>query len=307
MTALAPDRLGLVMALARQLGRRPSSNEVRELLGCGRATANGLLDELDRVAPASAPAGPASAAVSLAPRSYTLSDQGQATGPQVAPQRPGAAPLPTWQTSALHTGHRSGWRRLLPFGPPAQPAAEVARTVASAPPVHRGWLLLLALPAIVAVWGGWVGLGGLAGFGPVHLLPGILDHFTINLAVTLPAGMEAYAVIGLRVWLSSRTRTKRTRSFAAWSTCSALAIGCSGQVAYHVLARPVTGAPMFITVCVACLPVVVLGMGAALFHMVGDDQRDAEHADREAADGAGSVPAALAHSREANGPGCDAA
>jgi hypothetical protein len=134
-------------------------------------------------------------------------------------------------------------------------------------------LILLALPAFVAVWGGWVGLGGLAGFGPVHLLPGIANGLTVNLAVTLPAGMEVYAVIGLRVWLSTRTKTDRTRRFAAWSSCASLLIGCSGQVAYHVLARPATGAPLFVTVAVACLPVLLLGMGAALFHLVGEDQR----------------------------------
>jgi hypothetical protein len=132
---------------------------------------------------------------------------------------------------------------------------------------------MLALPAFVAVWGGWVGLGGLAGFGPVHPLPGVASGFTVNLAITLPAGMEAYAVIGMRVWLSARTRTPRTRRFAAWSTCAALVVGCSGQVAYHVLARPATGAPMAVTVVVACLPVAVLGVGAALFHLVGEDQR----------------------------------
>lgn len=291
MTAVVPDRLGLVMELARQLGRRPSSNEIRELLTCGRATANTLLADLDQVSAQSVQPGPEPEGVSLSSARYTTADQGRATGAQVAPRWTEAARVPTERTVALPLDGRWNWQRLLPFGPPARSAHQAARTPASAPPVQRGWLLLLALPAIVAVWGGWVGLGGLAGFGPVHLLPGILDHFTINLAVTLPAGMEVYAVIGLRVWLSSRTRTIRTRTFAAWSTCSALAIGCSGQVAYHVLARPVTGAPMFITVCVACLPVVILGMGAALFHMVGDDQRDAEQAELAAADDGPSLPA----------------
>jgi hypothetical protein len=275
MTAVVPDRLDRVMELARTLGRRPSSNEIRDLLACGRTTANALLAELDQVAPQPAHAGPAPATISPSPDPHPVADLLQATGPPVARRRPEVATAPAEPTGALPQRGGRNSQRLVPVGPPVQPAhQEVAQAAAAAPPVHRGWLLLLALPAIVAVWGGWVGLGGLAGFGPVRLLPGILDHFTINLAVTLPAGMEAYAVIGLRVWLSSRTRTKRTRRFAAWSTCSALAIGCSGQVAYHVLARPVTGAPMFITVCVACLPVVVLGMGAALFHMVGDDQRD---------------------------------
>ncbi|HEX5543039.1 MAG TPA: ABC transporter permease, partial [Micromonospora sp.] len=35
-------------------------------------------------------------------------------------------------------------------------------------------VLLLALPAFVAVWSGWVGLGRLTGFGMVDLLPGIV-------------------------------------------------------------------------------------------------------------------------------------
>lgn len=145
------------------------------------------------------------------------------------------------------------------------------------PPIHRAWLLLLALPAFVSVWGGWVGLGTLAGFGPVALLPGIADGFRVNLAVTLPAGMEAYAVIGLAVWLSKRTASERTRRFAMWSSCAALAVGSLGQIGYHVLSKPPTGAPMFVTVFVSCLPVAILGMGAALFHMIGEDQR--EHAD----------------------------
>jgi hypothetical protein len=33
--------------------------------------------------------------------------------------------------------------------------------------------LILALPAAVAVWSGWVGIGQMTGFGQVHPLPGI--------------------------------------------------------------------------------------------------------------------------------------
>jgi hypothetical protein len=226
MTATMPSRLDQVAEMASMIGRRPTSNEVRRLLNCGRDTANRLLAELDGPPAATGPEG---TQIARAPGG----DQQEATGANRA------------------TGQASG------------------------PPLHRGWLLLLALPAFVAVWGGWVGLGGLAGFGPVELLPGIFDHLRVNLAVTLPAGMECYAVIGLRVWLSTRTGSDRTRRFAAWSTCTALGVGCLGQVVYHVLARPTTGAPMVVTVFVACLPVAVLGLGAALFHLVGEDQRAA--------------------------------
>jgi hypothetical protein len=133
----------------------------------------------------------------------------------------------------------------------------------------RSWpVLLLALPAFVAVWSGWVGLGELTGFGVVHPLPGIADGFAINSAITLPVGVETYAAFALRVWLSGRVPA-RARRFAKRSALSALALGALGQVAYHLLeAAGVTRAPWLITTVVACLPVAVLGMGAALAHLI---------------------------------------
>ncbi|WP_406055759.1 ABC transporter permease [Kribbella sp. NBC_00889] len=136
------------------------------------------------------------------------------------------------------------------------------------PPLRSWPVLLLALPAFVAVWSGWVGLGELTGFGVVHPLPGIADGFTINSAITLPIGVETYAAFALRVWLSGRVPAK-ARRFAKWSALSALGLGALGQVAYHLLeAAGVTRAPWQITTVVACLPVAVLGMGAALAHLI---------------------------------------
>ena len=40
-------------------------------------------------------------------------------------------------------------------------------------PLPRWPLFLIAAPAAVAVWSGWVGLGALCGFGVIHPLPGI--------------------------------------------------------------------------------------------------------------------------------------
>ncbi|MFJ6166272.1 ABC transporter permease [Micromonospora orduensis] len=129
-------------------------------------------------------------------------------------------------------------------------------------------VVLLALPAFVAIWSGWVGLGGLTGFGIVHPLPGIWDSFSINSAITLPIGVETYGAYALYVWLSGRV-PERARTFAKWSALGSLAIGALGQVAYHLLeAAGVTSAPWWITTAVACLPVAVLGMGAALAHLV---------------------------------------
>ena len=140
----------------------------------------------------------------------------------------------------------------------------------SAPGMPRAWpVLLLALPAFVSIWAGWVGLGEMTGFGPVRLLPGIADTFVINSAITLPVGVEAYAAFALRTWLASGTQSARARSFAMWSAIGSLLLGMAGQVAFHLMqAAGMTVAPWQITTFVSCLPVVVLGCGAALAHLL---------------------------------------
>ncbi|MBN6051322.1 hypothetical protein JYK22_05200, partial [Nonomuraea sp. RK-328] len=139
----------------------------------------------------------------------------------------------------------------------------------------RRWpLLLLALPAGVATWSGWVGLGEKTGFGVVKLLPG-LSEVEINTAITLPIGVEAYAAFALSAWLNTTARlSEGTRRFAKWSALGSLLLGCLGQVAYHLLETyGLAKAPAWVTTVVSCLPVLVLGMGAALGHMLS---RDAE-------------------------------
>ncbi|HET9655404.1 MAG TPA: hypothetical protein VFP72_08620, partial [Kineosporiaceae bacterium] len=140
------------------------------------------------------------------------------------------------------------------------------------PGAVRSWpILLLALPAFVAIWSGWVGLGELTGFGPVKLLPGIWDAVSVNSAITLPIGMETYAAYALRVWLSAPVGS-RARRFAKCSAIGSLTLGGAGQVAYHLMSAARIGhAPWQITALVACLPVAVLGMGAALAHLVHED------------------------------------
>ncbi|NBE82170.1 ABC transporter permease [Micromonospora rubida] len=147
-----------------------------------------------------------------------------------------------------------------PTTPNPVPAAPVRSAVA--------WpVVLLALPAFVAIWSGWVGLGGLTGFGVVHPLPGIADGFSLNTAITLPIGVETYGAYALYVWLSGRVPPRALR-FAKWSAIASLLVGALGQVAYHLLVAPATGAPWWITTAVSVLPVAVLGMGAALAHLV---------------------------------------
>jgi len=169
----------------------------------------------------------------------------------------------------------------------------------------RTWpLLVLALPAAVAVWSGWVGIGQLTGFGQVHPLPGIWGSVHLDTAVTLPVGVEAYAAYALRAWLSaSTTISARTRQFARASAIGSLLLGMAGQIAYHLLAQTgTTHAPWGITTAVSCLPVLVLGMGTALAHLQRADscpagpggQADSTHPDQAAGEDTQTDHAAIA-------------
>lgn len=138
----------------------------------------------------------------------------------------------------------------------------------------RTWpLLLLALPAFVAIWSGWVGLGERTGFGVVQPFPGIpgLDQVTLNTAITLPIGVETYAAYALRVWLAG-VANDRARAFARWSAIGSLILGGAGQIAYHLM---VVGRFDPVTIGVSCLPVAVLGMGVGLAHLLNADRQSA--------------------------------
>src|SRR5690606_15980843 len=81
-------------------------------------------------------------------------------------------------------------------------------------PDRKPWGLIIAILAIsmsafTAVWGGWVGLGRMVGFGKVNLLPGFVADggwATIDLAITLPIGIEAYAASALYVAVAGLVR-----------------------------------------------------------------------------------------------------
>jgi hypothetical protein len=161
---------------------------------------------------------------------------------------------------------------------PSGDEAPTTTTVPTAPAAVARWpLLLIALPAFVAIWSGWVGLGRLTGFGPVVLLPGIADKWVIDSSITLPIGVETYAAYAMFVWLapSSSRLSVTARRFARWSSIGSLVLGMAGQVAYHLMSTSgVTAAPPQITAFVACLPVVVLGCAAALVHLTHQTTAD---------------------------------
>jgi hypothetical protein len=207
-----------------------------------------------------------------------------APSPQHAPSRPaeqvihlapgthqsGSSPPPSLATN--HAGHH-----------PADPRGG---------PHLRSWpLLILALPAAVAVWSGWAGIGQMTGFGQVHPLPGLWPAFHLNTAITLPIGVEAYAAYALRAWLTaSATVSLRTRHFARRSAIGSLLLGMAGQIAYHLLAQAhTTHAPWAVTMAVSCLPVLVLGMGATLTHLLHADTHGPRPGIRTAVPGLGPI------------------
>jgi len=251
--------------LAELLGEVPSRNRLMKEFKVGAPKAIALREALTQADPAP------SALVPI----VTVTDEGFAlfgtTGPaapvlgtiddpaviEAVPAATGAADIPQGDP----VGHPdTEITTPAPVEMPS-PVKKVRRPVA--------WpVLLLALPAFVAIWSGWVSLGELSGFGLVHPLPGIADHLTINTAITLPIGVETYAAYALWVWLSGRA-PYAARRFAKWSAIGSLMFGAAGQVTYHLMAAAgMSSAPWLITAAVACLPVAVLGMGAALAHLL---------------------------------------
>jgi hypothetical protein len=167
-------------------------------------------------------------------------------------------------------------------GPAAVPAAVRPRAARDQARTIRSWpLLVLAVPAAAEVWSGWVGIAQLTGFGSVPLLPGIWSSLHLDTAVTLPVGVETYAAYALRAWLSGgHSISDRTRRFARWSAICSFALGMAGQVAFHLMDQDhITRAPWGITTLVSCLPVLVLGMGTALAHMLREDAAAPDHPD----------------------------
>ena len=69
----------------------------------------------------------------------------------------------------------------------------------------------------------------------------------------------------------------RAQRFAKRSAIAAFVLGGLGQIAYHLMtAAHLTVAPWPITTVVSCLPVVVLGFGAALAHLQHPDRTEVD-------------------------------
>ena len=195
--------------------------------------------------------------------------------------RPGR-PMLTKLTGATDHQVRKALAALAAEQPPALQAGDELATDAPTEPIAepagrqrlpRPWpLAIIGLAAAVAVWGGWVRLGELTGFGPVNVLPGIGSGFVLDTAVVLPISVEAYAAYALHVLLASAGMSQRTRVFARRSFFTSLSVGGGAQIASHVMgAAGVTSAPWWVTTLVACVPVLVVGLATGLATLVRQD------------------------------------
>src|SRR5260370_3533590 len=92
----------------------------------------------------------------------------------------------------------------------------------------------------------------------------------ISLAIPWPCpGHALVRACGQRPLARDQMISDRTRRFAKWSAICSFALGMAGQVAYHLMAQAgMARAPWPVTTVVACLPLLVLAMGAALAHML---------------------------------------
>lgn len=275
------DLIPQARAMAAQLGQIPSRNRLMSALRIGAPKANAIRAELRRhhhgATPEVGQVTPDGPPLGVEPGRPHLVSVPDGSGPSASAPEASLAPAPGTPEPAApeppRPSNKASTQASTPGVPGTNCEARPEVTVTCPRPVRAWPVLLLAAPAFVAIWSGWVGLGGLTGFGVVHPLPGIWDSARLNTAITLPIGVETYAAYALRVWLSGWLPT-RARRFARSSAIGALALGALGQVTYHLMAAAgVSRAPWPITTLVACLPVAVLGMGAALAHLLHIDNQ----------------------------------
>jgi hypothetical protein len=245
--------------LAAELGEVPSRNKLMKTFRIGGDKAKLLIAELTAAPAAPLPAKPAEPSDDV-PKAAPL--------PERVPAEPLAEPVEIVAVTEPPVPAESDAEMPPPLASADPDAPAEAEPVAAKRRRPVTWpVLILCLPAFVAIWGGWVEMGRLTGFGKVTLLPGF-SAFQIDTAITLPIGVETYAAYALYVWLSGWA-LGTARTFAKWSALASLLLGGLGQVAYHLMsAAGWDAAPWPITAAVACIPVAVLGMGAGLAHLM---------------------------------------
>ncbi|HEX2317402.1 MAG TPA: hypothetical protein VHJ18_00300 [Streptosporangiaceae bacterium] len=128
------------------------------------------------------------------------------------------------------------------------------------------WPDASATPAAVAICLAGSGSAACAASASSSRCPASPCH--LNTAITLSVGVESYAAFALGAWLTPAV-AEGARRFAKWSALGAIALGMTGQVAYHLLTSAhAVKAPTIVVVLVSCMPPVTFGMAVWLAHML---------------------------------------
>ncbi|HEX6498795.1 MAG TPA: ABC transporter permease, partial [Micromonosporaceae bacterium] len=213
------DLLPKARDLAAELGAVPSRNRLMTEFRIGAPKATAIRDAL--LAEQSGEVVTTVTKIGESVTTVTVDGSGEPDGVSGSEPSPAGELISTTTVAEINAEPLA-----IPYGHPDTPTAPVA-AMPRRKSVRTWPLVLLALPAFVAVWSGWVGLGSLTGFGVVHPLPGIADGFAINSAITLPVGVETYAAFALRVWISGAVPAT-ARRFAKASAIGSLALGALG-------------------------------------------------------------------------------
>ena len=117
---------------------------------------------------------------------------------------------------------------------------------------------------MVAIWSGWVSLGEMCGFGLVQPFPGIVA-WRLNTAITFPVGVEAYGAYAMSALALADDAGQRQGVRQVVRPGRANARHARPGRLPPAFRGPPGRAPWPVVVAVACLPVITLGFGAALF------------------------------------------
>ncbi len=126
------------------------------------------------------------------------------------------------------------------------------------------WLLApISVGAFVATWGGWAKLASMTGYAEVQMLPG-QPWSTFNIGIVLPMTVEPFGMLAAAIAFNPKVK-----SWARW-IAGVMALGtlfaaafCQATV-HHLTVTGQTTAPDYVVAVTSVLPVIVLGLGAAL-------------------------------------------
>ncbi len=130
---------------------------------------------------------------------------------------------------------------------------------------------LVALPALVSIWAGWVSLGLATGWKEVQLFPSVpgLNGVHLNTVIFLPFSVEVLTIVSMGFFL--HYRGKAIRRVAGITALATVALGLFGQAWSHHLQATGAAAPSWLVVFTSGLPVVAMALVGLLVHLARNE------------------------------------